>query len=113
MKLYELIEIYSNSPDEVYKYCKENMDKFKKTRKSSQFIEYLEVLKEGENIRVYKDKITVVNEVGEYTLTSDFNYYKFYSNVDDLIISLIIGKATGYMVGMAEALLSMYHNMYL
>ena len=85
----KLCELVGYSPDEIVSFCKENMDKFKKSRKSTKYIEYVDVLKENENFRIYKDKVTIVDNLGEHILIDGFNYYKFYNDTEELIVSTV------------------------
>ena len=107
-------DLVGYSPEEIVVFCKENMDKFKMSRKSYQYVEYVDVLKENENFRIYKDKVVVVDSLGEHVLIEGFNYYKFYNDTDELIICLLVAYFTGLSFGFGDvsnALLDFYNQM--
>lgn len=76
-------EIDLKKPDSI------RLDKY--VDRSSGYVEYRNLYKKGEHLRVYTNKLTLYSNREEYSYVNQFKYRKFYNNSDELAKSLLLG----------------------
>lgn len=81
------------------------------------YIQYNDVFKMGEALRVYEDHLTLYRgEVGqglqEYEYMNNFEYHKFYMNSDEMIITIHLAQLNIVSVSeVTDALIDIYNEM--